>query len=540
MINKPDKRGDSMNKIETFNLTKKFGNFTANDNISISIREGEITAIIGENGAGKTTLMNMLYGMIQPTSGEIRVNGRTVNFKSPLDAISNGIGMVHQHFKLVPSLTVFENIMLGIEVNKKISFGKGFKFNSFIIDKKKEREEVQKIIDLYKFELNPDDRVESVSIGAKQRIEILKMLYRNVDILIFDEPTAVLTPQEVDEILDSFRELKRQGKTIILITHKLREVMDVSDNVIVIKRGRVVGEKRTCDTSSEELANMMVGRDVLININKDRNRRKEAPVVYEVRNISTESQPGKKCLDRISFQIHEGEILGIAGVEGNGQSELVKVITGLMESTEGEIYINGRNISNKWPKEIRKSGVGIIPEDRYAQGLCIDMKISDNLIAGYHDRQEFSRHGIMKFNEIEKVSNSLIDKYDIRVADRNGNVSQLSGGNAQKVIIAREFESDPSLLIASQPTRGVDIGSIEFIHNKILELKNRNKAILLISSELSEIMNLSDRIAVMYKGKIIDIVDTDKTSATELGLLMAGIKRNEESGKGVKNETVYE
>ena len=285
-----------MYKIETLNLTKKFGNFTANDNISISIKEGEITAIVGENGAGKTTLMNMLYGLLQPTYGEIHIDGRAVNFKSPVDAIENGIGMVHQHFKLVPSLTVYENIMLGIEINKRVGIGKKLRVNSFIIDEKKEREEVRKIIELYKFDLNPDDRVESISIGAKQRIEILKMLYRNVDILIFDEPTAVLTPQEVDEILESFRELKKQGKTIILITHKLREVMEVSDNVIVIKRGRVVGEKRTSDTSSEELANMMVGRDVLVNINKDRSKKEDGEVVYELKNISTESSLARNAL----------------------------------------------------------------------------------------------------------------------------------------------------------------------------------------------------------------------------------------------------
>lgn len=527
-----------MKRIETLNLTKKFGNFTAVDNISISIKEGEITAIVGENGAGKTTLMNMLYGLLQPTSGEIRINGKTVNFKSPRDAIENGIGMVHQHFKLVPSFTVFENIMLGIEFNKKIKFGKTFNFNTLIIDYKKEREEVRKLIEQYKLDLNPDDRVESISIGAKQRVEILKMLYRNVDILIFDEPTAVLTPQEVDELLKSFRELKKQGKTIIFITHKLREVMEVSDNVIVMKRGRVVGEKRASDTSSEELAYMMVGRDVLINVNKERTKKEEGAVVYELKNISAESRPGKKCLDGISFKIHKGEILGIAGVEGNGQSELVKVITGLMESTEGEIYINGKNITNKWPKEIRKSGIAIIPEDRYAQGLCKDMKISDNLIAGYQDREEYSRYGFLKFKEIEKKSNSLIDKYDIRVADKSGNLSQLSGGNAQKVIIAREFESDPSLLIACQPTRGLDIGSIEFIYNKIVELKRRNKAILLISSDLSEIMTLSDRIAVMYKGKIIDILDAEKTTPSELGLLMAGIKKNEEQSRWDYNEAI--
>lgn len=514
-----------MYKIQTFNLTKKFDNFVANDNISISIKQGEITAIIGENGAGKTTLMNMLYGLLQPTSGKIEINGKEVHLKSPIDAIENGIGMVHQHFKLVPSLTVFENIMLGTEIKKGIRIGKKLKFNSFIIDNKKEKEEVQKIIDLYKFDLNPNDIVDNISIGSKQRIEILKMLYRNVDILIFDEPTAVLTPQEVDELLESFRELKRQGKTIILITHKLREIMEVSDNVVVIKRGKVIGEKKTSETTAEEIANMMVGRDVVVNVNKDRNTGKQGEVVYELRNISTESQPGKKCLKNINLQIHEGEIVGIAGVEGNGQSELVKVITGLMESTEGEILINGQDITNKWPKEIRKSGIGIIPEDRYAQGLCIDMKICDNFIAGYHDKEEFSSKGFLKFDDIEENSNKLIDKYDIRVADRKGNVSQLSGGNAQKIIIAREVESNPSLLIASQPTRGVDIGSIEFIHNKILELRKSNKGILLISSELSEIMNLSDRIAVMYKGEIIDIVNADETTSSELGLLMAGINK---------------
>jgi len=520
-----------MYKIETCNLTKKFGEFTANDNINISINKCEITAIVGENGAGKTTLMNMLYGLLQPTSGEIHIDGNKVNLKSSIDAIANGIGMVHQHFKLVPSLTVFENIMLGIEIIKDIKIGKKIKLSSFIIDNKKEKQEVQKIIDLYKFDLCPDDIVENISIGSKQRIEILKMLYRNVDILIFDEPTAVLTPQEVDEILKSFKELKKQGKTILLITHKLREVMDVSDNIIVIKSGKVIGTKITSQTSAEEIANMMVGRDIKVNINKDRNEKKQARVIYEIKNICTESQKGKKCLQDINLQIHEGEILGIAGVEGNGQSELVKVITGLMESTSGKIIVNGKDITNSWPKEIRKSGIGIIPEDRYAQGLCIDMKLSENFIAGYHNNKEYSRRGFLRFNNIEEKSNSLIDKYDIRVSDRKCNVSQLSGGNAQKIIIAREFESNPSLLIASQPTRGVDIGSIEFIHNKLLELRKRNKGILLISSELSEIMNLSDRIAVMYKGMIIGVVNANETTALELGLLMAGINTKEEIGK---------
>lgn len=519
-----------MYKIETRNLTKKFGNFIANDSINIKIKEGEITAIVGENGAGKTTLMNMLYGLLQPTSGEIYIDGKHVTFKSPLDAIKHGIGMVHQHFKLVPSLTVFENIVLGIEKEREIILGR-FRLKSFFIDEKREREEVKKIIELYKFQLDPDKKVRDISIGAKQRVEILKMLYRNVDILIFDEPTAVLTPQEVDEILENLRQLKKQGKTIILITHKLQEVMDVSDNVYVMKRGKMIGSRRTKDTSCEELASLMVGREVAVNVNTDREIKQNARVVYELKNISTVSPAGKKCLDKISFKIHEGEILGVAGVEGNGQSELVKVVTGLMESTEGKIYLNGHDITNKWPKEIRKLGIGIIPEDRYAQGLCRDMKISENLIAGYHYKEEYSKNGFMKYKYIKKKAAQLIQNYDIRVADIEGNVSQLSGGNAQKVIIAREFESDPCVLIASQPTRGVDIGSIEFIHHQILKLRKRNKAILLVSSDLSEIMNLSDRIAVMYKGRIVDIVNARETTAQELGLLMAGIKRYN-AGKG--------
>lgn len=514
-----------MYKIETLNLVKKFGDFTANDNISIAIEKGEITAIVGENGAGKTTLMNMLFGLLQPTSGKILIDGKDVQLKSPVDAIGHGIGMVHQHFKLVPSLTVFENIMLGTEINKQVKIG-NWKFNSLFIDNRKEKDEVKKIIDYYKFDLDAEDIVDNISIGAKQRIEILKMLYRNVDILIFDEPTAVLTPQEVDELLESFRKLKSEGKTIILITHKLREVMEVSDQVIVIKQGKVVGTKETKGTTMREIAEMMVGRQVVENVNEERNAHIGTRVVYELRNIATESLPGKKCLQEINLKIHEGEILGIAGVEGNGQSELVKVITGLMESTEGQIFIDGQEITNMWPKEIRKSGIGIIPEDRYAQGLCVDMGLDDNFIAGHHNNKEYSDRGFLRFKEIEKISNSLIDKYDIRISERHSNVSSLSGGNAQKIIIAREFESNPSLLIASQPTRGVDIGSIEFIHEKILELRQRKKGILLISSELSEIMNLSDRIAVMYKGRIIGVVDAAKTTATELGLLMAGITRN--------------
>lgn len=518
-----------MAAIKTVNLTKKYGNFTANDNISITIEKGEITAIVGENGAGKTTLMNMFYGLQRPTGGELYVWDKKVNFSSPLDAISCGLGMVHQHFKLVPSLTVFENIMLGIEIHKEIGLSDKFRIKSPIIDIKKEKQEVQRIIDTYKFELHVDDIVGHISIGAKQRVEILKMLYRNVDILIFDEPTAVLTPQEVDELLQNLRDLKEQGKTIILITHKLREVMEVSDKVIVMKRGKIVGTKATSETNPAELANMMVGRDVVLDVKREEKDLSEKPVAYRVKNLCTETAGRKRCLDYISFEIREGEILGVAGVEGNGQSELVKVLSGLMEATEGTVTLYDKDITNKWPDELRAEGIAVIPEDRYAQGLCKEMSLSENLISGYHSDKRFCRSGLMKKNSIDRHRDSLIEKYDIRVADPEGKVSQLSGGNAQKVIIAREFESDPKVLIACQPTRGVDIGSIMFIHNKILELRRQNKAILLVSSELSEIMNLSDRIIVMYKGRIVGEVDGKDADSCKIGLLMAGIQPDSQS-----------
>lgn len=512
-----------MYAIEAVNLTKKYGDFFANQDINLSIGKGEITAIVGENGAGKTTLMNMFFGLIRPTSGELKVAGKTVSFNSSLDAINCGLGMVHQHFKLVPSLTVFENILLGAEINKEIKVSQKMSFKSFIIDRKHEKKEVQKVIEEYKFELNADDIVENISIGAKQRVEILKMLYRNVDILIFDEPTAVLTPQEVDELLISFKELKKQGKTIILITHKLREVMEVSDNVIVIKRGKVVGSKATKDTNTTEIAKMMVGREVILNVNKEDKDVSNNKVAYSVKNLTTQNNFGKKVIEDICFNIKEGEILGVAGVEGNGQSELMRVISGLMESTKGCIHIYDQDITNKWPSELRAAGIGIVPEDRYAQGLCRDMTICENMIAGYHSKKEVCKNGILIKNQIENASNGLIEKYDIRVAEKNGNVSQLSGGNAQKIIIAREFDSNPKVLLVSQPTRGVDIGSIEFIHNKILDLRKENKAILLLSSELSEIMNLSDRIIVMYKGRIVGEVEGKNANSAQIGLLMAGI-----------------
>lgn len=511
-----------MNVIETIGLTKEYPNCVANDHISIQVPQSEITAIVGENGAGKTTLMNMFYGMERPTSGVLKIEGREVRFNSPLDAIDCGLGMVHQHFKLVPSLTVFENIMLGTETRKAVKIGKRQVPTPFI-DKKQEKEKIAELIRQYNLSLSPDDIVGSISIGAKQQVEILKMLYRNVNILIFDEPTAVLTPQEIEPFLQNLKNMKQQGKTIILITHKLQEVMEVSDQVIVIKRGKIIGSMPTAETSPAQLADMMVGRKVLLRVDKKYEDLSQKPVAYEVKNLSVTESSGKVLLDDVSFQIREGEVLGIAGVEGNGQSELVNVLTGMMRCTGGSVSLYDSDLTNYWPRELRKAGVAMIPEDRYIQGLCREMKVSENLIAGYHGNPEFCSHGFLRGKAVRENLRQQVEKYDIRIGGESSYVSELSGGNAQKIIIAREFSSDPKLLIASQPTRGVDVGSIEFIHKKILELSGQNKAVLIVSSELSEVMSLSDRILVMFKGKIIGEVPGKNADSGEIGLLMAGI-----------------
>lgn len=513
--------------IDARNLTKKFGDFTANQNIDLSVEEGEIKAIVGENGAGKTTLMNMIYGLLEPTSGSLLIRGQEVSFNSPTDAINHGIGMVHQHFKLVPSLTVFENVMLGIEMHKSFTIGK-HTFKIPVIDHRKEKQKVQEIIDTYGFNLDAKDRIRDLSVGAKQKVEILKMLYREVDIVIFDEPTAVLTPQEIDSLFDTMREMKKNGKTLILITHKLNEVMAISDSVTVIKSGEVVGDLKTENTNQADLARRMVGREVLFEVDKPDKRETSEDIIYEVLNLGTEDDEGVPVVDGVSFALKKGEILGIAGVEGNGQSELVKLLSGMMCATRGKILMNGEDITNKWPKHLRKEGIGIVPEDRYIHGLCEDMSIEDNCIAGYHDQEDVCRRGILDKRAISEKRDSMIDKYDIRVSNRDDMVSSMSGGNAQKIILAREFEADPDVLIASQPTRGVDIGAIEFIHNALLDFAARGKAVLLVSSELSEIMSLSDRIAVMYKGEIIGEKKTEETNREEIGLLMAGV----ESEKG--------
>ena len=508
-----------MSIIRTIDLTKKFDNFVANDAINLTVEPQEIKCIVGENGAGKSTLMNMLYGSLTPTEGSILIDEQPVQFKSPLDAMAHGIGMVHQHFKLVPSLTVYENILLGTEINKRFK-----KLKTPFIDSAVEIRKVQALIDEYHFQLNPTDRVEDLSVGLCQQAEILKMLYRNVRILILDEPTSVLTPQEVDRLIDNLKALRAGGKTIIVITHKLREVMDLSDSVTVIRHGKVIGNVQTKDTNERELAQMMVGRDVVLTVSNDGAAPAGSDLAYRVEDLHTINAQGAEVVGGVSFEVHKGEIFGIAGVEGNGQSELVKLLTGLMTSTRGHVYLGDREVTNLWPDKLRQAGIGIIPEDRYAQGLCRDMSIPDNCIAGYWNDAQVCRCGVLRRKGILQRARDYIGKYDIRVAEEEGNVSQLSGGNAQKIIIAREFENHPRLLIACQPTRGVDVGSIEFIHKQLLQFRNDGYSVLLISSELSEIMSLSDRVAVMYKGKIIGEVDPKQITTAEIGLLMAGAK----------------
>lgn len=506
-----------MSIIRTVDLTKRFALFVANDKISLSVEPQEIKCIVGENGAGKSTLMNMLYGSLVPTSGSILIDEKEVAFRSPLDAMEHGIGMVHQHFKLASSLTVYENILLGAEIRKKWN-GKSLPF----IDSGEEIKRVQALIDEYHFQLSPTDKVGNLSVGLCQQVEILKMLYRNVRILILDEPTAVLTPQEVDRLIENLKALRASGKTIIVITHKLREVMELSDSVTVIRNGKVIGAVKTSETSEIELAQMMVGRDVVLSVSNDAGAPASKEVAYRVENIRTVNAAGNEVVRGVSFEVRRGEVFGIAGVEGNGQSELIKVLTGLMTVSSGSVRLGDATLTDLWPDQLRRAGVGIIPEDRYAQGLCKEMSIPDNCIAGYWGDGEISCFGVLKPKGIRTRARRFIKKYDIRVADENGAVSQLSGGNAQKIIIAREFESEPRLMIACQPTRGVDIGSIEFIHQQLLKFRNQGNSVLLISSELSEIMSLSDRVAVMYKGEIIGEVDPKKSTTAEIGLMMAG------------------
>ncbi|HOK39641.1 MAG TPA: ABC transporter ATP-binding protein [bacterium] len=497
------------NVIELKNIVKRFGKVVANKNINLSVREGEIHAIVGENGAGKSTLMNILFGLYQPDEGEIIINGERLTRHNPKNSIRLGIGMVHQHFMLIPTLTVAENVILGQEPTKGI-----------VIDLKTAEEKIQKLSDEYNLKINPKAKVADLSVGENQRVEIIKVLYRGANILILDEPTAILTPSEVREFFKIIKALAAQNKTIIIITHKLDEVMEIADRITVIKQGETIATVNKKETNPQLLARMMVGRDVLLRVEKEKTEIGE-PIIT-ITNLSVLKTNEIFALQDINITIHSGEIFGIAGVEGNGQTELIEAIMGLNldKIKSGTIKLENVEITNLNTRKRLISGCSHIPEDRHLRGLVLDYKVKENIILGQH--YFFCKYCFLNDKEINNHSEKLIEIYDIRPNDKEVIVKGLSGGNQQKVIVAREFTRDFKFLLAAQPTRGVDIGAIEFIHKKILEARDDQKAILLISADLNELLSLSDKIGVLYKGRIVKVLDADKTNPDELGMLMTG------------------
>lgn len=497
--------------LELRNITKRFPGTLANDRISLDVKKGEIHAILGENGAGKTTLMNILYGMYQADEGEIVVDGKILDINSPIDAINSGIGMVHQHFMLVPVFTVAENIMLGEES----THPGGFLDHKFVATRIKE------ISKKYGLDVDPNQLIKDLPVGVQQRVEIIKLLYRNADILILDEPTAVLTPQEVKELFNIIRTLLKDGKSIIFITHKLGEVMEIADQITVIRHGRVVGTVKPKNSSKEKLAAMMVGHEVHLELVKPYSE-KGAPVL-SVENLTLSDKDNLPIVDQISFEVHVGEILGIAGVQGNGQTELVEAITGLRKLDNGRIVFGEKDISNSSPKEIIELGAAHIPEDRQNVGLVLPLSVMHNMILCSFNHPPYSHINVMDWDFAYENSQELMEKFDVRPRRPNVEVTALSGGNQQKVIIARELSRPIELLVAAQPTRGLDVGSIEYIHTCLLEKRKQGVAILLVSTELDEILQLSDRIAVMYRGKFMAVIPAEHANRENLGLLMAGI-----------------
>lgn len=502
------------NVIEMIDITKEFGNFKANDGINLSIRKGEVHALLGENGAGKSTLMNILSGLLEPTSGEIKINGETVKITSPNVANQLGIGMVHQHFMLVGKFTVTENIMLGKEIS-----------HSGYINIKKAQKKVQELSDHYKLSVNPNALVRDISVGMEQRVEILKILYRGADILIFDEPTAVLTPQEIDELIQIMRQLTLEGKSIILITHKLDEIKQVADRCTVIRRGKSIDTVDVDKVSTQNLADMMVGRQVQFKTVKEPSNPKE--VVLDIEHLTVKDSRNVTVVDDLDLSIRGGEIIGLAGIDGNGQSELIQAITGLRSVTTGSIKIKDIDITNQSPRFITESGVGHIPEDRQKYGLILQLPLDKNMVLESYYKAPFSKHGILNDQAITEYAKRLIDEFDVRTTSEKSIAGSLSGGNQQKAIIAREVDKNPDLLIAAQPTRGLDVGAIEYIHKRLIEQRDQGKAVLLMSFELDEIFNLSDKIAVMYDGKIVKVLNASETDESEIGLLMAGSSKED-------------
>jgi general nucleoside transport system ATP-binding protein len=496
--------------IEMLNIRKEFSGIVANDNITLQVKRGEIHALLGENGAGKSTLMSVLFGLYQPDAGEIRVRGKGVKVTSPNVANALGIGMVHQHFKLVHNFTVTENIILGQE---KVRGGK--------LDIQSAAKRIEELSNRYKLSVDPYSKIEDITVGMQQRVEILKMLYRDAEILIFDEPTAVLTPQEITELIGVMKSMAAEGKTILLITHKLKEIKAAADRCTVIRRGKSIATVDVKDTSEEKMAELMVGRRVSFKVDKE--PAKPGKESFRIENLNVLNQRGLHAVKNVSLSVRAGEILGIAGVEGNGQTELIEAITGLRKIESGKILINGEDISTMPVRKRNERGLGHIPEDRHKYGLVLEFNLEDNLILENYYKEPLSKNGILNRDKIHTYAQELIEQFDVRSAQGISTVTRsMSGGNQQKAIIAREVDRSPLVMIVAQPTRGLDVGAIEYIHKRILQERDKGKTILLFSLELDEILNVSDRIAVMYGGEIVGIVNSEDTDENELGLMMAG------------------
>ena len=502
--------------IEMLHITKEFPGIIANDDITLQLRKGEIHALLGENGAGKSTLMSVLFGMYQPEKGEIRKNGQVVQIRDPNDANALGIGMVHQHFKLVDVFSVLDNIILGVEPTA-TPFG--------FLQKAQARQKVMELSERYGLKVDPDAMVEDITVGMQQRTEILKMLYRDNEVLIFDEPTAVLTPQEIEELMKIMKELTKEGKSILFITHKLNEIMAVADRCTVLRKGKYMGTVDIKDTTKEELSRMMVGRDVQLQVDK----KPAAPgeVVLDVQNVTMHNAQHKKdAVKNVSFQVRGGEIVCLAGIEGNGQTEFVYGLTGLEKFSSGKVLLDGKEITNESIRQRSKDGMSHIPEDRHKHGLVLDYSLENNMVLQRYWQPEFQHNGFIRSEKVREYSDKLIAQYDVRSGQGSATiVRSMSGGNQQKAIIAREIDKDPKLLVAVQPTRGLDVGAIEYIHKQIVDERDRGKAVLLVSLELDEVMNLSDRILVMYEGEIVGEFDPKTTTVQELGLYMAGARK---------------
>ena len=508
------------NIIEMLHITKEFPGIIANDDITLQLRKGEIHALLGENGAGKSTLMSVLFGLYQPEAGEIRKNGQVVRINDPNDATALGIGMVHQHFQLIDVFTVLDNIILGAETTKL-----GF------LQKKEARKKVEALSKKYGLEVDLDAKVEDITVGMQQRVEILKMLYRDNEILIFDEPTAVLTPQEIEELMATMKEFAREGKSILFISHKLNEIMEVADRVTVLRKGKYVGTVNTCDTDKQSLSNMMVGRPVQLEVVKDEARPGET--VLKVEHLSVPSHTHKKdAVHDVSFEARAGEILCIAGIDGNGQTELVYGLTGLEKSSGGTVTLCGKDITHASIHQ-RSVNMSHIPEDRHKHGLVLDFTLEQNLVLQRYREPQFQHFGFIRDDQVRGYAQRLIEQYDVRSGQGPVTTARsMSGGNQQKAIIAREVDRDKALIVAVQPTRGLDVGAIEYIHKQLVAERDKGKAVLLVSLELDEVMSLSDRILVMYEGEIVGELDPKTTTVQELGLYMAGAKRMAKEGKG--------